>query len=189
MYDIPGTPSSTSPVAEAFEQLNGTLRDCWSRMAGVIQDDLDRAASGSLRLEDVASCGPRLMRAGLANLYELAAVWSDNLSLLRSTPLTPGQVSVVKTTVPVEVPANRAVTIVGSALNRVGGTAASITRLTFAPSACGRQGVARRERIEVTMQSAGLPGGMYTGVLCVCAAEDGATLHDVTFHLPVSDLD
>jgi len=189
MYEIPDRPSSTTPVAEAFEQLSGTVLDCLDRIAGVIQEDLDRAASGSLRLEDLASCGPRLVRAGLANLYDLAAAWSDNLSLLRSTPLAPGEAAVVKTTVPVDVPANHAVRIVASSLTRGGGAVASTGRLTFTPSACVQQGADRRERIGVTLRSAGLRGGVYTGVLCVCAAEDGATLHDVTFHLPVSDLD
>ena len=188
MDEIPTRPSSTTPVAEAFEQLDGTLRDCWSRIAGVIQDDLDRAASGALRLEDLASYGPRLLRTGLANMYELAAVLSDNLALLRSTPLTPGQVATVSTSVEVQIPANRGVTLVASQLTHEDGMAGSLRRLSFDPPSCGK-GKKRAEPIEVTLSSAGLRGGIYTGVVCVCADTDGATLSEATFLLPVTDLD
>jgi hypothetical protein len=188
MHEIPATPSSTTPVAEAFEQLDGTLRDCWHRIAGLIQDDLDRAASGRFRLEDLASCGPRLVRTGLANVYELAAVLSDNLALLRSTPLTPGQVATVSTSVEVQIPANRDVRLVASRLTHEDGTVGSLRRLSFNPAACGK-GNQRSEPVEVTLSSAGLRGGIYSGVVCVCADTDGATLSEVTFLLPVTDLD
>jgi hypothetical protein len=188
MHEIPARPASTTPVGEAFEQLDGTLRECWRRIAGLIQDDLDRAASGALRLEDLASYGPRLVRTGLANMYELAAALSDNLALLRSTPLTPGQVATVSTSVEVQIPADRGVRLVASRLTHDDGTVGSLRRLSFNPAACGK-GKMRAEPIEVTLSSAGLRGGIYTGVVCVCADTDGVTLSEQTFLLPVTDLD
>jgi hypothetical protein len=186
-YEPPA--QSETRLGEAIEQLTAGVVRCLQNASSLVQGSVNTAATGKVGVGDVAAYGPRVLRVGLENLFDLVAVMSDNVGLLQGKSAALGEAEQVEVSVPVTLPAGRAVKVSASML-RLGltGPPRSVDCLTLSPTQCQAYGKDTPAVITVTLDSRLLAPGIYTASLCL-TAPDGSTVSEVPFDIPVSDLD
>jgi hypothetical protein len=187
VYDTPA--ESETRLGEAIEQLTAAVTRCWQNASSVVQRSVNTAATGKVGIGDVAACGPRLLQLGLENFFDLAAVLSDNLGLLQGESEEQERAERIEVSVPVTLPAGRAVNVSASML-RMGltGPPRSLNCLKLDPTRCAASAKDTVELISVELDSSRLVPGIYTATICL-RADDGAVVSEVPFDIPVSDLD
>jgi hypothetical protein len=171
------------PMGEVVEQTADGLSSWCRAVAGLVQEDVDRIAAGTYHPDDLTTAGLRMMRINVDHFFEMGRVFLDNLALLAEEPTARGATRIRSRKVDVNLPADKAGTIVANPLVLEGtDVRVRTSRLSVSPSTFGAD-APRTLTVSVTMRTTRLRAGNYAGSLSVIV--DDAIVGDVPYNLAI----